>query len=195
MLHETATWGKYAGAAYKFVGLAPDNTIQTFAEFYASRAHLDRERHLDRTDLERLSGAWYRRGRITESDLFKEYGLLAEKQTPIGLAIAALVDEGDPYLRTNLNRTEPPWPTGRPAFCRRAELPWYDPLAFLHEWPERSLTLPIHRATLHGDLNARNILIEIGQAIKSGPGSSTFRTPATGWRCTTRSGAGRKRRG
>ncbi len=79
------------------------------------------------------------------------------------------MEEDDPYRRTNLHRTEAPWPAGRPAFCHQAELPWYDPLAFLHEWPERSLPLLIHRATIHGDLNARNVLIEIDEDGRKTP--------------------------
>jgi Ternary complex associated domain 9 len=169
ILYRQAVWGDHAAVAYKFVGLAPGDAIMTFDRFYSS-AHSHAESvALVEQIYARLRGAWYRRGRIVTSDLFKEYGLLAEKRTQIGQAIAAIVEDGDPYRRTNLNRTESPWPTGRPAFCRQPDLPWYDPLAFLNEWREKSLTLPIHRATIHGDLNARNVLVEIAKDARKLP--------------------------
>jgi hypothetical protein len=169
ILYRQAAWGDHAAVAYKFVGLAPGDTIMTFDRFYTSANPYAESAVLVEQSYRRLKGAWYGRGRMVESDLFREYGLLPDKRTRIGQAVAAIVDEGDPYRRTNLNRTEPPWPTGRPAFCRESDLPWYDPLAFLHDWPEQRLVLQIHRATIHGDLNARNILVEIDKGGRKQP--------------------------
>jgi len=185
-LHRQATWGDYAGIAYRFVSLAPGSTIMTFGEFYSSAQSDNESIALVRQTCERLRDAWYSRGRTVKRDLFAEYSLLAEKQDPIKQAVMTIVDQDDPYCRTNLSQTEPPWPNRQPAFCRQPDFGWHDPLAFLHQWRQQHLALDIHRATIHGDLNARNVLIEIGKDGRRHPWFIDFSHTGNGFSAARR---------
>jgi hypothetical protein len=74
-----------------------------------------------------------------------------------------IVDETDPY-RANFTVVEGRLrPNLRPGFCPDLDFPWYDPVVFLRTWPRQNLTGPIYRSIVHGDLHARNILVEIGR--------------------------------
>jgi hypothetical protein len=157
-----AEWGTFAGIAYEFVGLDPDDEIHSFYQFYQGYAAVeivalvaDIYSYLDRT--------WYRSGGRDHVNLYHEYDLLSRKEKPIIGHVGEIVDEADPY-RTNFTAVEGRLrPNLKPDFCLDLDFPWYDPVAFLRTWPRQNLTGPIHRSIVHGDLHARNILVEIGR--------------------------------
>lgn len=157
-----ARWGEAAGIAYEFVGLGLGDEIRSFYQFYqeypaGKTAQLIEEIYAP------LEQTWYRYGQIEPANPYHEYHMLSRKESAILDHMDRLLDENDPY-RQNLTAVKAgAWPDLKPNFCPDLNLPWRDPLDFLHTWPGSDLSLPLHRSTVHGDLNARNILIEVGR--------------------------------
>lgn len=88
-----------------------------------------------------LEQAWYQHGQIERVDPRQEYHLLAKKRPLILAQVAQL------------------GPLPHP----RQPAEWCNPLDFLQHWSDlTAVPLALHRATVHGDLNARNILFEVG---------------------------------
>jgi hypothetical protein len=157
-----AEWGSVAGIAYEFVGLDPDDEIQSFYQFYQGYAAVE-VAELVGEIFSQLGRAWYKNGRIDRSNLYHEYNLLNKKKELIIGRVEEIVDEGDP-CRVNFAAVEGRLrPKLRPSFCPDVDIPWHDPVAFLRMWPERNLSVPTCRTVVHGDLHARNILVEIGR--------------------------------
>ncbi|HDQ70728.1 MAG TPA: hypothetical protein ENN19_01380 [Chloroflexi bacterium] len=156
-----AEWEGWAGTAYEFVGIDPDYEIQSFYQFYRGHAAVEVSALVDET-YARLDQAWYRRGKTHPMELYCEYSLLRKKQQSIVEHIGELVDEDDPYRRNFTVIEEKLQPHLKPRFCSEMDVPWHDPVAFLRTWPRSNRVVPIHRSTVHGDLNSRNVLVEIG---------------------------------
>jgi len=155
-----ATWGEWAGVAYEFVGLDPDHEIQSLHQFYQGYAALEVVQVVARA-LQHLDRAWHERRRTERGDLFQEYGLLKLKRDDIIGHVGEIVAEDDPY-RANFTAVERRLqPHLKPDFCPAPDIPWYDPVAFLRTWSDRSLHLSVCRSVVHGDLHARNVLVEI----------------------------------
>ena len=151
-----------AGIAYEFAGLGLGD-IQSFYQLYqqypaAKAAALIEEIY---TPLEQ---AWYRQGQIEPVDPWHEYHLLFKKQDQILEQVDRLLDKDDPYRQKLSIPNSQPDPYLRPNFCPIANFPWRDPVDFLHDRPGSAVPLSLHRATIHGDLNAHNILFEIEQS-------------------------------
>lgn len=160
-----AVWGDWSAIAYKFAGLDPNGEVQSLDHVYRSYATPELVR-LMVAIYGHLEQAWYEHGQVERTDLYAEYHLLGQKAAAIAGHVARLADETDPY-RLNLGALEEELqPNLRPAFCPDATIPWSDPVAFVRTWTGRSLTVPVHRATVHGDLNARNVLVEIGADLQ-----------------------------
>jgi hypothetical protein len=157
-----AEWEDWAGTAYEFVGMDPDNEIQNFYQFYQGHAAVELSELVEEI-YARLDQAWYRDGEVRAVDLYQEYGLLSRKRQAIVEQVGELVDEDDPYRRNFTIVEEKLQPNSKPRFCSEMDVPWHDPVAFLRTWPRSTLVTPVHRSTAHGDLNARNVLIEIGE--------------------------------
>jgi serine/threonine protein kinase len=155
-----ATWGEWAGVAYEFVGLDPGHEIQSLYQFYQGYATLEVVRVVARA-LQHLERAWYRRRQLERVDLYPEYGLLSKKRDDIVGHIAEIVAEDDPY-RANFTAVERRLqPHLKPDFCPDPSIPWHDPVTFLRTWSGRSLNLSVSRSVVHGDLHARNVLVEV----------------------------------
>ncbi|MEW5959312.1 MAG: lipopolysaccharide kinase InaA family protein [Chloroflexota bacterium] len=153
--------GDYAGIAYEFVGLDPDHEIQSFYQFYQGYTLVEITGLIEEIFLH-LGRAWYQRGQIERVNLYHEYDLLSRKNHTIIGHIGEMVDEDDPYRYNFTAIQDRLRPNLKPCFCPKLDLPWSDPVAFLRLWPNRNLTVPIRRSIVHGDLNARNILVEMG---------------------------------
>jgi hypothetical protein len=149
-----------AGVAYLFAGLDQRSAIQNFHQFYQGRTAGEVTKLIDEL-FGCLSSAWYKRGRAETANVYDEYQLLLKKREEIYGHAEQLLDDPDPYRVNFTALPERLQPHLRPGFCPLADLPWYDPVAFLKTWSGRQLNAPVHRSIVHGDLHARNILIEI----------------------------------
>lgn len=157
-----AGWDTSAGIAYEFAGRDLDSEIKNFHQLYQGYAAVEVAELLGEI-YAHLSHAWYRNGRAERANLYQEYSLLRKKKEPIIEHVEEIIDDDDP-CRINFAAAEGRLrPRLKPNFCPEADIPWYDPVAFLRAWPKKTLTVPIHRSIVHGDLNARNILVEIGR--------------------------------
>jgi hypothetical protein len=157
-----AEWGDFAGIAYEFAGLDPASEVQSFHQCYEGYTVLEVSDLVGQiySDLDR---AWYRGGQTDRANLYHEYGLLSRNKERIIGHVGEIIDEHDPY-RTNFTAIEARLrPNLRPRFCPDLDIPWYDPVAFLRTWSRRTLSIPIYRSIVHGDLHARNALVEIGR--------------------------------
>ena len=156
-----ATWEDLAGIAYEFAGLDLDSEIQSFYQFYKGYATVEVAELIGEIYGD-LSRAWYQNGQTERANLYHEYSLLSRKQELIIGHVGEVVDEDDPY-RVNFTTIEGRLrPNLKPSFCPESDIPWYDPVAFLRMWPRQNLTVPVYRSIVHGDLHARNVLVEIG---------------------------------
>ena len=157
-----AEWEGLAGIAYEFVGVDPDHEFQSFHQFYEGYATVEIG-NLIRSVYSQLRRSWYRKGETVLTDLYQEYDLLHKKREQIIKDLDEIVDQDDGYRR-NFTVGEEKLQSGlRPAFCPEIDIRWHDPVAFLRTWPGQTLRMPVHRAVIHGDLHARNILIEIAE--------------------------------
>jgi hypothetical protein len=157
-----AEWESFAGIAYEFVGLEPRHDIQSFYQFYTGRAPIE-VCELVEEIYTHLAQAWYQNGQQEKVDLYDEYHLLHRKREAIIGHVGELVADDDPYRANFTAIEERLQPNLMPAFAPPTNIPWHDPVAFLRTWPRRTLSLPVRRATVHGDLHAQNVLIEIGR--------------------------------
>ncbi|NLS75632.1 MAG: hypothetical protein GXY76_00085 [Chloroflexi bacterium] len=158
-----AEWGDLAGIAYEFASQGRHAQVQSLHQFYQGHAPAEVVKLIGES-LAYLGEAWYQAGAAAEADLYQEYDLLHQKRQPIIEAAWRILEPGDGYSGELAAAEGDLRPLLRPAFCPDPELPWYDPIAFLRTWRRRSLTTDIHRSVVHGDLNARNILVETDQA-------------------------------
>jgi len=164
-----AEWEDWAGIAYEFAGLDPDHEIQSFYQFYRGHATVEVSKligeiysHLDR--------AWYRNGQKDSRNLYQEYGILSKKRMLIIEHVGEIVEENDDAYRRNFTIVEKKiQPNLKPGFCPAMDIPWRDPVGFLRAWPKKELRVPVHRSIVHGDLHARNILVEIGRDGRKQP--------------------------
>jgi hypothetical protein len=160
-----AEWGDRAGIAYEFAGLDLDGEIQSLYQFYQGYAAVEVVELIGEI-YTHLGRAWYQGRRPESVNLYDEYGLLKKKQELIIGQVGEIVTEDDSY-RANFAAVEGRLrPNLRPNFCPPFDIPWYDPVAFLRTWPKHNLTTSIYRSVVHGDLHARNVLIEIAQNEK-----------------------------
>lgn len=151
---------EWAAIAYEFAGLDLDAEVQSLEQFYRGYAGAEVAGIIGDI-LAHLGRAWYQGGAAAPADLSAEYSLLPRKRAQIVESVAEIVDPDDPY-RANLSGSEAaPQPRLRPRFCPAPDLPWYDPLAWLWGWPPPVPPVPLHRSIVHGDLNARNVLVEL----------------------------------
>jgi hypothetical protein len=151
---------EWAGIAYEFAGLDLDAEVQSLEQFYRGYAGAEVAGIIGDT-FAHLGRAWYQGGKIESVDLLAEYGLLPRKRAQVVESVGEILDPEDPY-RTNLYGSEAALrPRLRPRFCPIPDLPWYDPVVFLRTWSPPGSIVPIHRSIIHGDLNARNVLVEI----------------------------------
>ena len=157
-----AEWDSFAGIAYEFVGLEPRHDIQSFYQFYNGRTPIEISELVEEI-YAHLTQAWYQNGQQEKADLYDEYHLLYKKREAIVGHVGELVADDDPYRANFTAIEERLQPNLRPAFAPSTNIPWHDPVAFLRTWPRRTLNLFIRRSTVHGDLNAQNVLIEIGR--------------------------------
>jgi hypothetical protein len=154
---------EWAGIAYEFAGLDLDAEVQSLEQFYRGYAGVEVAGPVGEV-FAHLGRAWYQGGQVEPVDLYAEYALLLFKRQQILESVGRFVDKDDPY-HANLSASEASLrPRLRPRFCPVADLPWYDPITFLRTWPRQGTPVPIHRSIVHGDLNARNVLIEIAPA-------------------------------
>ena len=156
-----ARWGDFAGIAYEFVGLDPDHEIQNLYQFYQGHSAVEITSLIEEIFLH-LDRAWYQHGQTERVSLYDEYDLLSKKQDLIIGHLGEIVDEDDPYRFNFTAIADRLRPNLKPDFCSRLDLPWSDPVVLLRTWPKQNLTVPIHRASVHGDLNSRNIIVESG---------------------------------
>jgi len=157
-----AEWGNFAGIAYEFVGLDLDHEIQSFYQSYQGYAAVEVAGLVGEIYSD-LGQAWYRNGASESVNLCHEYHLLSKKRELIIGHVGELLDEADPYRANFTAIEERLQPNLKPGFCPAMDIPWYDPVVFLRTWPRPNLTVPIYRSVVHGDLNARNVLVEIGK--------------------------------
>jgi len=157
-----AEWGDLAGIAYEFVGLDPAHEIQSLHQFYAGHAAVETSELINQV-YAHLGQAWYRNGQIVPTDLYREYGLLNRKAERIIGHVGEIVDEGDEYRLNFAGVEERLRPHLKPAFCPDPDIPWHDPVAFIRAWLGPRATVPVHRSTVHGDLHAQNVLVEIAR--------------------------------
>jgi hypothetical protein len=151
---------EWAGIAYEFAGLDLDAEVQSLEQFYRGYAGSEVAGSIGEV-FAHLGRAWYQAGKAEPVDLSIEYALLRQKRQQILDSVGEVVDQDDPY-HANLSGSESSLrPRLRPRFCPSPDLPWYDPVAFLRTWPRTGALVPIHRSIVHGDLNARNVLVEI----------------------------------
>jgi hypothetical protein len=154
---------EWAGIAYEFAGLDLDAEVQSLEQFYKGYAGVEVAGPVGEV-FSLLGRAWYQGGRVEPVDLDAEYALLFVKRPQILESVGRLVDEDDPYA-ANISAGETSLrPRLRPRFCSATDLPWYDPVSFLRSRPRQGGSMSIHRSIVHGDLNARNVLIEIAPA-------------------------------
>ena len=146
--------------AYLFAGLDQRSAIQNFHQFYQGRTAGEVAKLIDEV-FGCLSSAWYKRGHAETANVYDEYQLLLSKRDEIYGHAEQLLDDPDPYRINFTALPERLQPHLRPGFCPLPDLPWYDPVAFLKTWSGRQLITPVHRSIVHGDLHARNILVEI----------------------------------
>jgi len=157
-----AEWGDLAGIAYEFVGLETGHEIQSLHQFYAGHAAVEVSELVGQA-YAHLSQAWYRSGQITPTDLCLEYGLLSRKADRIISHVGEIVDEDDDYRLNFAGVEERLRPNLKPGFCPDLDIPWHDPVAFIRAWPGHRAAMPVHRSTVHGDLHAQNVLVEIAR--------------------------------
>jgi hypothetical protein len=152
----------WAGIAYEFAGLDLDGEIQSWYQCYQGYAAVEVAELIGEIYFH-LNRAWYQNGQTERANLYHEYRLLSKKQEQIIGHVGEIVDEEDPY-RVNFTTVEGRLrPNLKPSFCPDLDIPWCDPVAFLRTWPRQNLIVPIHRSIVHGDLHARNVLVEIGR--------------------------------
>jgi len=157
-IHRYAEWGDFAGIAYEFAGLGGE--IRNFYQFYEGSAILAVSELVGEI-YSPLDEAWYKYGQVASVNLYHEYDLLSKKCDDIIKHVGKIVDKNDPY-RANLAALEEDLHfSRRPNFCPAPHIPWHDPVTFLRMWSTGSLTVPVHRSIVHGDLHARNVLVEI----------------------------------
>ncbi|MDH4135166.1 MAG: hypothetical protein OEW09_00390 [Anaerolineae bacterium] len=157
-IHRYAEWGDFAGIAYEFAGLGGE--IRNFYQFYEGSAVLAVSELIEEI-YSPLSEAWYQYGQVASVNLYHEYNLLSKRCDDIIRHVSKIVDKNDPY-RANLSAAEEDLRFNlRPDFCPAPDIPWHDPVTFLWIWSTGSLTVPVHRSIVHGDLHARNVLVEI----------------------------------
>ena len=154
-----AEWEDFAGIAYEFVGMDPGHEVQSFYQFYQGHTAAEIS-ELTRQVYSLLGQAWHRRGQEGSANLYREYQLLSKKQKAITERVEKIVDEDDPYRDNFTIIEERLQPDLKPCFCPEMDIPWHDPVAFLQTWPKRELIVPVHRSVVHGDLHARNVLVE-----------------------------------
>jgi hypothetical protein len=160
-----AEWGDWAGIAYEFAGLDLDGEVQSLFQFYQGYAAVEVVELIGEI-YAHLGRAWYKGGQPELANLYDEYGLLKKKQELIIGQIGEIVTEDDSY-RANFAAVEGRLrPNLRPNFCPPFDIPWHDPVSFLRTWTRHSLTTSIYQSVVHGDLHARNVLIEIAQGEK-----------------------------
>jgi hypothetical protein len=153
---------RFAGIAYEFVGLEVDHEIQNLHQFYRGYTTIEVTKLIEDV-YSQLGRAWYHDRLTDPADLYREYGLLHQKQALILEHVERIVDENDRYRRNFTVAKEELQHNLKPAFCPVLDIPWHDPVAFLRTWPKQDLTVPVHRSVVHGDLNARNVLVEVGK--------------------------------
>ncbi len=157
-----AEWEGLAGIAYEFVGLDTDHEVQSFFQFYQGHATVEVSELVGEIS-SHLERAWYQSGgRVDGVDLCHEYDLLSKKRDQIVERIEGILDKDDAYRRTLTTSEGRTQPILRPSFCAEMDIPWRDPVTFLRMWSELGLRTAVYRSVVHGDLNARNVLIEIG---------------------------------
>ena len=155
-----AEWEEFAGIAYEFVGLDPDHEIRSFYQFYKGHATIEVSKLIGEI-YSLLGRAWYQNGQQDSTNLYHEYGILSKKQRRIIEHVGEIIDEDDPYRRNFTIVEKKIQPNLKPGFCPAMDIPWRDPVGFLRAWPKKELRVPVHRSVVHGDLHARNILVEI----------------------------------
>ncbi|MBN1993959.1 MAG: hypothetical protein JW953_14765 [Anaerolineae bacterium] len=152
-----------AGIAYEYAGLGLGDSVQSFAQLYHNLP-ANHAAALIEEIFAPLEQAWYRQGQVEPVDPRREYHLLFKKQQLIIEQVERLLDQDDPYRqRLHLSKSQTD-PNLRPNFCPGGTIPWRDPVDFLQRQPALTNPIPLHRSTIHGDLNARNILFERGQS-------------------------------
>ncbi len=162
-----AEWQEWAGIAYEFVGLEPDAEVTSFQHFYKGYAAVEVE-NLIELIYSHLARVWYQAGRQEPGDLYAEYYQLVRKRRKIIENVARIVQEDDPY-HINFSAAEKELrPRLVPRFCPDPDLDWYDPISFLRTWPRQGPAVPLWRSVVHGDLNTRNILVEVDQDRQKG---------------------------
>lgn len=159
-------WESYAGTAYEFAQLEPDGAISSFHTVYSrpSGQVVD----LVAKVFHHLGGAWYEKGQVELVSLNDEYWLLAKKQPSIIAAIDAILEPKDSYRQNFAGAEGNLRPNLKPSFCPATVDDWHDPVAFLRNWRRSRPKVTVHRAVVHGDLNAQNILIEEGRSGDKG---------------------------
>jgi hypothetical protein len=157
-IHRYAERGDFAGTAYEFAGLGGE--IRNFYQFYQGSAVLAVSELIGEI-YSPLGEAWYQYGQVTPVNLYHEYNLLGKKRDDIIRHVAKIVDKDDPYWANLVAVEEDSHLNRRPNFCPETDIPWHDPVAFLRTWSMRPLTVSVHRSIVHGDLHARNVLVEI----------------------------------
>ncbi len=163
-----AEWEDWAGIAYEFAGLDPAHEIQSFYQFYKGHATVEVSKLVEEI-YSHLRQAWYRNGQQDSKNIYHEYGILNKKQMLIIEHVGEIVDQDDPYRRNFTIVEKKIQPNLKPSFCPAMDIPWRDPVGFLRVWPRKDLHVPIHRSVVHGDLHARNILVEIGRDGRKQP--------------------------
>ena len=151
-----------AGIAYEFVGLDTTHEIQSLRQFYQGHAAVETSELIGQA-YAHLGQAWYRTGQVAPTDLYLEYGLLNRKADRIISHVGEIVDEEDTYRLNFAGVEERLRPHLKPGFCPDPDMTWHDPVAFIRTWPGQRATVPVHRSTVHGDLHAQNVLVEIAR--------------------------------
>jgi hypothetical protein len=162
ILFDSSPWGSYVGTAYEFAQLEPDGEVSSFQAVYSRPT--GQVIDLVTEIFQHLSGAWYGDGQVETVSLSDEYWLLATKQKSIIEAIDTIIDPRDPYHQNFAAAPGNLRPKLKPNFCPSTVDDWYDPVVFLRDWRRPRPKVAIHRAVVHGDLNAQNILIEEGRS-------------------------------
>ncbi len=157
-----ARCGEMAGIAYEFVGLGLGDEIRSFYQLYQEYP-VDKAAELIEAIYTPLEQTWYRHGRLEAVNPYHEYHILHKKEDLILDHVNRLLDEDDPYRQNLTADRDKIRPDLKPSFCPGSNLSWYDPVAFLRAWPGPELSWLLHRSIVHGDLNARNILVEMGR--------------------------------
>lgn len=161
-IHRYAEWGPYAGISYEFAGLGGE--LQNFYQFYDGSPALAVAECITQV-YSHLSQAWYRHGQVTPANLYHEYNLLNKKREIIIRHMGKIIGKDDDYHDNLRAASEALDCDLKPDFCDGLDIPWRDPVTFLRTWSIRPLQVPVHRSVVHGDLHARNVLVEI---IKGG---------------------------